>query len=64
MYRNSEGYSDPTAGAALGQVMKDYKKERRKIWQKQNELKVERDKSTTIIFIYLLPLIYLTVKKK
>ena len=39
MYRNSEGYSDPTAGAALGQVMKDYKKQRRDIWRKQNELK-------------------------
>lgn len=26
MYRNSEGYSDPTAGAALGRVMKETKR--------------------------------------
>jgi hypothetical protein len=27
-YRNSEGYSDPTAGAALGNVMREQKKTR------------------------------------
>ena len=43
MYKNSEGYADPTAGVALGQVMKEYRKERREIWRKQTELK-ERPK--------------------
>ena len=27
MYKNSEGYADPTAGAAIGQLMKEYRKE-------------------------------------
>ncbi len=39
MYRNSEGYADPTAGAALGQVMKEYKKQRRETWKRENEIK-------------------------
>ena len=43
MYKNSEGYADPTAGVALGRVMKEYRKERREIWRKQTELK-ERPK--------------------
>lgn len=43
MYKNSEGYADPTAGVALGRVMKEYRKERREIWRKQTELK-ERTK--------------------
>ena len=30
MYRNSEGYADPTAGAAIGQLMKEYRKECRR----------------------------------
>ena len=43
MYKNNEGYADPTAGIALGRVMKEYRKERREIWRKQTELK-ERPK--------------------
>ena len=43
MYRNSEGYADPTAGEAIGKVMKEYRLERREIWRRQTELK-ERPK--------------------
>ena len=43
MYRNSEGYADPTAGAAIGKVMKEYRLARREIWRRQTELK-ERPK--------------------
>ena len=43
MYKNSEGYADPTAGAAIGKVMKEYRLERREIWRRQTELK-ERPK--------------------
>lgn len=39
MYRNSEGYADPTAGAALGQIMKEYRQERREAWKRENEIK-------------------------
>ena len=43
MYKNYEGYNDPTAGAALGKVMKEYRIERRREWQRQNSIK-ERQK--------------------
>ena len=43
MYKNSEGYADPTAGVALGRIMKEYRKERREVWRRQTELK-ERSK--------------------
>lgn len=43
MYKNYEGYADPTAGAALGKVMKEYRIERRREWQRQNSIK-ERQK--------------------
>lgn len=39
MHRNSEGYADPTAGMAMGQLMKEYKANRKKEWQKQYEMK-------------------------
>ena len=39
MYKNHEGYSDPTAGAALGEIMKEYRQERKKVWRKQAEIK-------------------------
>jgi len=39
MYRNSEGYSDPTAGAAMGNIMREYRKERRKIYRRETEIK-------------------------
>lgn len=28
-YKNAEGYSDPTAGAAIGAVMKEYRRKQR-----------------------------------
>lgn len=43
MYRNGEGYNDPTAGVAIGSVMKEYKQKRRKQWQHETEIK-ERPK--------------------
>ena len=39
MYKNHEGYSDPTAGAALGEIMKEYRQNRKKVWRKQAEIK-------------------------
>ena len=39
MYKNCEGYADPTAGAAIGKIMKEYRQERREIWRRQTELK-------------------------
>lgn len=39
MYKNFEGYSDPTAGAAISNVMKEYRQTRKKVWQRQNEMK-------------------------
>ena len=39
MYKNSEGYSDPTAGAAMSNMMKEYRQTRKKVWQRQNEMK-------------------------
>lgn len=35
MYRNSEGYADPTAGAALGNVIREERKERRNFNRKR-----------------------------
>ena len=29
MYRNSEGYADPTAGAALSRMMKEFRQEQK-----------------------------------
>jgi hypothetical protein len=42
MYRNSEGYKDPTAGMALGQAMRDYRREQKEIWRKQYEMKHQK----------------------
>ena len=43
MYKNNEGYADPTAGIAIGQVMNEYRRECRENSQRQTELK-ERPK--------------------
>ena len=43
MYINNEGYADPTAGIAIGQVMNEYRRECLEISQRQTELK-ERPK--------------------
>lgn len=40
MYRNSEGYYDPTAGAALSHVMKEYRAKKRKLYAEKNRRKV------------------------
>nr|WP_307989852.1 DUF4406 domain-containing protein [uncultured Niameybacter sp.] len=42
MYKNSEGYADPTAGIALGQVMSDYKRQQRELWKRHHEMKNRR----------------------
>lgn len=39
MYRNSEGYADPTAGTALSQIMKEYRQERRETWKRESEIR-------------------------
>ena len=38
MYRNSEGYADPTAGAAMGQVMREYRQNQREQWRRKTEI--------------------------
>ena len=36
LYKNSEGYSDPTAGAALSNIRKKERSDRRKAIRKRN----------------------------
>ena len=38
MYRNKAGYSDPTAGEALGKIMKEYRQQQKKLRQLQIQL--------------------------
>ena len=38
-YRNSEGYKDPTAGEAMGNIMREYRAQRRQTWRRQYELR-------------------------
>jgi hypothetical protein len=40
MYKNNEGYSDPTAGAAMSRVMKEYRQEQKKRYAEKNRRKV------------------------
>lgn len=40
MYRNSEGYADPTAGLAMSRLMKDYKAQQKKRYADKNRRKV------------------------
>lgn len=40
MYRNHEGYSDPTAGAAMGRMMKEYRQAQRQRFSDRNRRKV------------------------
>lgn len=42
MYKNSEGYLDPTAGKAVGQVMKEYQKNQKELWKRHYEMKNRR----------------------
>ena len=39
-YKNTEGYADPTAGAAVSQVMKEYRKEQRRRFAAKNRRKI------------------------
>lgn len=39
-YKNREGYADPTAGAAVSQVMKEYRKEQRRRFAAKNRKKI------------------------
>lgn len=43
MYKNYEGFSDPTAGLAMSHVLKEYREERRRTWRRETEIK-ERPK--------------------
>lgn len=40
MYRNSEGYADPTAGAAMSQIMREYKQKQKKLYAEKNRREV------------------------
>ena len=40
MYKNSEGYCDPTAGAALSRVMKEYRQQQRRRYADRYRRKV------------------------
>lgn len=39
-YKNREGYADPTAGAAVSQLMKEYRQERRRLFAAKNRKKI------------------------
>lgn len=39
-YKNREGYDDPTAGVAVSQVMKEYRKEQRRKFAAKNHRKI------------------------
>ena len=56
-YKNNEGYSDPTAGAAMSNMMREYRQERKAQWQTEHdaktreleaELQSARDQITTM----------------
>lgn len=40
MYRNKEGYADPTAGSALSHMMKEYRQKQKKRYADKNRRKV------------------------
>ena len=39
IYKNGEGYADPTAGRALSNVMREYRQKQRELWKEQHEIK-------------------------
>lgn len=39
-YKNTEGYADPTAGVAISRVMKEYKREQRRLFAAKNRKKI------------------------
>ena len=40
MYRNSEGYADPTAGLAMSSIMKEYRQKQKKRYADKNRRKI------------------------
>lgn len=40
MYKNSEGYADPTAGLALSNMMKEYRQKQKKRYADRNRRKI------------------------
>ena len=40
MYKNSEGYADPTAGSAMSQIMKEYRQQQKKRNAGKNRRKI------------------------
>ncbi len=40
MYKNSEGYADPTAGSAMSQIMKEYRQQQKKRYADKNRRKI------------------------
>lgn len=40
LWRNAEGYADPTAGAAMSKMMKEYRKKRRKMFGERQRRRV------------------------
>jgi len=40
MYKNSEGYADPTAGAAMSLIMKEYRLKQKKRYADKNRRKI------------------------
>ncbi len=40
MYKNREGYADPTASAAMSNIMREYKKQQKKRYEDKNRKKV------------------------
>ena len=40
MYRNSEGYADPTAGSALSNVIREYRQQQKRRYADMNRMKV------------------------
>lgn len=40
MYKNSEGYADPTAGSAMSRIMKEYQQQQKKRYAGKNRRKI------------------------
>ncbi len=39
MFKNSEGYADPTAGATMSNIMREYKQQQKKRYADKNRRK-------------------------
>ena len=40
MYKNNEGYADPTAGSAMSRIMKEYRQKQKKRYADKNRKKI------------------------